>query len=85
MNPEDVKKLIQAGLPDCQVDVDGDGSHFMARVVGDVFAGKTLVQKQKMVYATVNAEITSGAIHALTIKAYTPDEWEKASKLQISS
>lgn len=84
MSPEQVKALIQAGLPDCDVHVDGDGSHFMARVVGTVFAGKTPVQKQKLVYATVNEQISSGDIHALTIRAYTPDEWEKAAKLQIS-
>lgn len=83
MNPEDVEKLIQAGLPECQVIVDGDGSHFNASVIGDVFAGKSLVQKQKLVYATVNEHITSGAIHALSIKTYTPDEWERAKKLQI--
>jgi acid stress-induced BolA-like protein IbaG/YrbA len=28
-----------------------------------------------MVYATVNDYIQSGDIHALSIKAYTPEEW----------
>lgn len=84
MNPDDVKKLIATGLPDCEVTVEGDGSHFTAQVVGQVFEGKSLLQKQKMVYATVNDRIVSGEIHALSIKAYTPEEWEKAGKLQIS-
>ncbi|RKZ98638.1 MAG: BolA family transcriptional regulator, partial [Gammaproteobacteria bacterium] len=35
------------------------------------------------IYATVNSQITSGAIHALSIKAYTPKEWATASKLLI--
>jgi acid stress-induced BolA-like protein IbaG/YrbA len=34
-----------------------------------------MIAEQKMVYATVNEHIQSGAIHALTIKACTPDEW----------
>jgi acid stress-induced BolA-like protein IbaG/YrbA len=34
-----------------------------------------MIAEQKMVYATLNQHIQSGAIHALTIKAYTPDEW----------
>jgi acid stress-induced BolA-like protein IbaG/YrbA len=38
-----------------------------------------------MVYGTVTDRITSGELHALTIKAYTPAEWEKARELQISS
>lgn len=82
MNPEEVQKLIAAGLPDCDVHVDGDGSHFMARVVGQVFADKSLLQKQKMVYATVNDRIASGEIHALSIKTYTPEEWERADKTE---
>ena len=85
MNPEDVKKLIEAGLPGCDVTVTGDGSHFDATVVGEVFADMLPVKKQQMVYATVTDKITSGELHALTIKTYTPEEWEKARKLQISS
>ncbi len=85
MNPDDVKQRISADLPDCEVSVTGDGSHFETIVVGEVFAGMTALKKQQRVYATVNDLITSGELHALTIKAYTPEEWEKASKLQISS
>lgn len=85
MDPEEVKRLIQAGLPDCEVTVKGDGSHFDAIVVGDVFAGQTLVKQQQLVYATVNDKIASGELHALSIKTYTPADWAKASKLQISS
>lgn len=83
MNPEEVQKLIEAGLPDCQVTVNGDGSHFDAIVVGEVFAGMSPVKKQQLVYATVKEHITSGALHALSIKTYTPDEWTKAQKLQV--
>lgn len=83
MDPEEVKKRILAGLPDCEVTVSGDGSHFDAVVVGDVFAGKSMVAKQKLVYATVNDIITSGQLHALSIKTYTPSEWERAKKLQV--
>ncbi len=85
MDPEEVKRLIEAGIPGSQVNVKGDGSHFDAVVISEAFAGLTPVKKQQLVYATVNEQITSGQLHALSIKTYTPDEWEKASKLQISS
>ena len=84
MNPDEVKKLIEAGLPDCEVTVTGDGSHFDAIVVGEMFEGMLPVKKQQAVYATLTEQITSGALHALTIKTYTPAEWEKAQKLQVS-
>jgi acid stress-induced BolA-like protein IbaG/YrbA len=85
MDPEEVKRLIEAGIPGSQVNVKGDGSHFDAVVISEAFDGLTPVKKQQLVYATVNEQITSGQLHALSIKTYTPDEWEKASKLQISS
>lgn len=85
MNPDDVQALIAAGLPDCQVQVTGDGSHFEAIVIGDRFASMSPVKKQQAVYATLGDRITSGAVHALSIKTYTPDEWEKAQKLRVSS
>ena len=83
MDETEIKKLIEAGLPDTEATVKGDGSHFEAIVVGECFDGVSMVQQQKMVYATLSQHITSGAIHALTIKAYTPGQWEKAQKFQV--
>ena len=48
-----------------------------------MFAGLNAVKRQQAVYATVNDLITNGTLHALSIKACTPEEWEKASKLQV--
>ncbi|MDH5369312.1 MAG: BolA family transcriptional regulator [Gammaproteobacteria bacterium] len=83
MNPEDVQKMIEAGLPDCEVKVTGDGSHFEAIVIGEVFDGLSQVKKQQKVYATLGDKITSGEVHALTIKTFTAAEYEKAQKLQV--
>lgn len=83
MNPEDVQKMIVAGLPDCEVKVTGDGSHFEAVVIGDVFDGLSSVKKQQKVYATLGDKITSGEVHALTIKTYTAEEFAKAQKLMV--
>ncbi len=85
MEPKQVEDLIKAGLPDCEVTVKGDGSHFDATIVGDVFEGMSPVKKQQLVYKTVNEHITSGALHAFTMKTYTVAEWEKAKKLQVGS
>jgi len=83
MTPEDVQKMIATGLPDCEVKVDGDGSHFEAIVIGEMFDGMSLVKKQQAVYATLGDKITSGEVHALTIKTFTPEEFAKAQKLQV--
>ncbi len=75
METSEVKRIIEAGINDCEATVTADGSKYTAIVVSDEFEGKTMVAEQKMVYALVNEHITSGAIHALTIKAFTKSEW----------
>jgi acid stress-induced BolA-like protein IbaG/YrbA len=84
MQPDGVKAMIEAGLPGAEVVAKGDGSHFDVIVVSAEFERKSMVEKQKMVFATLGDKITSGEIHAINIKAYTPDEWKTASKMQIS-
>ena len=69
-------RQIEAAIPDSQATVSGDGSKFEAVVISPAFAGLTPIKKHKLVYAALNEHIASGAIHALTIRAYTPEEWQ---------
>ena len=75
METSTIEQLIMTGIPGAEVTVTGDGSHFEAVVVSDAFAGKSLLQKQRMVMATVNEQIASGELHALSIKTFTPEDW----------
>ena len=76
MDTNEIEKRIEEKLPGSKARVEGDGYHFVAHVMSDQFEGLMPVKKQQMVYATVNDLIQDGSIHALTIKAYTPTEWE---------
>ena len=75
METTEVKKIIEAGINNSEAMVTADGSKYTAIVISDEFEGKTMLAEQKMVFALVNEHIQSGAIHALTIKAYTKAEW----------
>jgi acid stress-induced BolA-like protein IbaG/YrbA len=75
METEAIAELIRNGMPDAEVRVTGDGSHFEAVVVSTVFAGKSLIQRQRLVMATVRPQIESGELHALSIKTFTPEQW----------
>jgi acid stress-induced BolA-like protein IbaG/YrbA len=78
MNADDIRKLIEKGLPDARVEVQGeDGVHFEARVVSAAFAGKLPLARHRMVYATLG-ERMGGEIHALALKTLTPEEEAKA-------
>ena len=72
METEAVAQLIRAGLPGAEVEVSGDGSHFDAIVVSDVFEGLSPIKKQRLVMDTVKDQIASGELHALSIKTLTP-------------
>lgn len=50
-----------------------DGSHFDVVIVADAFAGKSRLQRQRMVYAALGDLMQQG-IHALAMRTYTPDE-----------
>jgi acid stress-induced BolA-like protein IbaG/YrbA len=80
MENQQIQQLIEQGLEGVKAIVTGDGYHYEAVVIGACFEGKSMVQQQKMVYSILNEYITSGALHALTIKTYTPEQWEKAQK-----
>ena len=75
MEASEVKKCIEDGIPGAEATVTADGTKFTAIVVSTEFEGKTMIAEHKMVYASVDEHIKSGAIHALNIKAYTPEEW----------
>jgi len=72
METEVIAQLIRQGLPDAQVQVSGDGSHFEAMVISPAFAGKSPIERQRLVMATVRSQIESGELHALSIKTLTP-------------
>ena len=72
--PEQVKSYISEKLPCTHSEVEGDGQHFYATIVSPEFAGKRLVQRHQLVYAALGDRMKA-EIHALSIKAFTPDEF----------
>jgi len=59
------------------VKVSGDGYHYQIMIVTDRFIGQSRVLREQWVYAQLKDYITSGRLHALTMKTWTLSEWEK--------
>jgi prepilin-type processing-associated H-X9-DG protein len=76
VNPEELKKLITAAFADGHVDVTGDGRHFSAVVVSSAFNGKAMVAQHRLVYAALGDRFDTEAVHALSLKTYTPEQWQ---------
>jgi stress-induced morphogen len=76
MKAEDIAAKIRGALPDAKVelkDLTGTADHWEATIVSEAFAGKTLIQRHRLVFAALEEEM-KGPIHALTLKVYTPDQ-----------
>ncbi|MBI3546691.1 MAG: BolA/IbaG family iron-sulfur metabolism protein [Gammaproteobacteria bacterium] len=73
MQPEDIKTMIERGLPGARVSVSGDGHHFEAEVVTDAFAGKSMLQRHQLVYGTLGGKM-GNEIHALSLRTLAPNE-----------
>ena len=76
MHADEVKTLVERQLEGCTVHTAGEGWDFQVTVGGEIFSGMSPVKKQQAVYACLTDQIASGAIHAVSIKTFTPEQWE---------
>jgi acid stress-induced BolA-like protein IbaG/YrbA len=76
VTPESIQNSIEHGMDTQYLSVSGDGQHFEAVVVSEEFAGKSRVQRHQRVYQTLGDRMRE-EIHALSMKTFTPQEWEK--------
>jgi len=50
------------------------GGHFAVEVVSAKFEGLNALDRRRLVHQILHAEM-QGAIHALTVRAFSPSEW----------
>ena len=77
MNTETIKEKLEQALALEQCIVKGENGTFQVIAVSVIFENMSRVKKQQAIYGPLTEEIASNAIHALSIKALTPDEWQK--------
>ena len=79
MLKHEVKARIESGLTTVEVQViefSGGTDHYMVTVVSPSFQGVTLLKRHRMVMDLFQPELGTGEVHALSIKAYTQEQWE---------
>ena len=76
MTADEVTNMILAGLPGAQARVmTDDDTHFEAIVIAAQFEGKRPLQRHQLVYAGLG-ERMGREVHAMSIQALTPAEWQ---------
>ena len=82
MDPVEITKLIEAGMPQAEVSIGSDdNTHFEALIVSDEFADRRALARHQLVYQCLGA-LMGNEIHAMSIRAYTRDEWAKLQAAQ---
>ena len=72
---EEATRAIEAALPGASVSVRGGGGHFEIEVISAQFAGKRLLERQRLVYSAISPLMAGDAapIHAVdTLVCKTP-------------
>lgn len=85
MTSEDIEQLVQSALDLAEVRVSLEGGHASVVAVSERFADLSRVKKQQLVYGPLKPMIASGELHAVSIKTYTPTEWQRQKKLGMLS
>lgn len=83
MLKDQVKERIENGIPGAQAFVhefSGGTDHYAVTVVSNAFEGQTLLKRHRMVMDLFQEEIGTGEVHALTIKAFTQQQFAEETK-----
>lgn len=79
MDPLEITRLIEAGFENATVKVlTDDNAHFQALVIAGEFEGMRPIARHQLVYKALGT-LVGNEIHALSIRALTPQEAEAQS------
>ena len=74
MHQDDIVDRVREAHPEAVIGIAGADCNFEIQIVSEDFADQGLLQRQKGILGLFKDELKSGALHALTIKAKTPQE-----------
>jgi len=74
MTEEEITNRIVTLYPDAIMEVSGADCNFELYIISDAFNGMNTMQRQKPILALFKNELALGQLHALSIKAKTPEE-----------
>ncbi len=77
MDAQEIEAKLREAIELEDIKVKTDGSHVEVTAVSNAFSELSRVKQQQLIYAPLNDAIADGSIHAVTIKAYTPEQWRR--------
>ena len=80
ISTDEIKVTLEKTLPGSTIqiqDLTGGGDHFQVVIVSSMFEGKGLLDQHQIVYGALREALGSERIHALALKTFTPEQWER--------
>ena len=80
ITPEEIKATLTQALPVSLIetqDLTGGGDHWQVIIVSAAFEGKGLIEQHRLVNDALKEPMGDQRIHALSLKTYSPAQWEK--------
>ena len=74
-NPESLELVDESAKHAGHTGNKAGGGHYLVTIVSDEFAGKSTIQRHRMVYEALG-DMMKSEIHALSIKALTSEQGE---------
>ena len=79
LSPEDIRLQLLAVFADAQIeltDLTGTRDHYECHIASEKFMGLSTMAQHRLVHEALR-EALRGAIHALSLKTYTPALWRE--------
>ena len=77
METTEIEQLLKDALELAELHVKFDGSQCTIIAVADFLGELSRVKRQQAVYAPLKEAIKEGKIHAVTIKTFTTEQWQR--------
>ncbi|WGE32089.1 BolA/IbaG family iron-sulfur metabolism protein [Actinobacillus genomosp. 2] len=85
MEPKQLEEILKNALSHAsEVHAQGENSHYGVIVVSNELAQLSKVKQQQAVYAPLGEYFATNAIHALTIKVFSSEQWKKERLLNLA-
>ncbi|MGI1670200.1 MAG: BolA/IbaG family iron-sulfur metabolism protein [Neptuniibacter sp.] len=75
IDPKAIEERLLGEFPGAELDISGEDCNFSVSIISEAFEGKSLLDRQKRVLKLFEAELKSGILHALSVKAFTMEQY----------
>ncbi len=73
----EVERLIKQDIANAEIYIEGEGCDLEITVISETFNGLSMLKQQQSVMSALSEPLGSGRLHAVTVKAYTPQQWQE--------